>query len=241
MKTLRKQFNEVPLPEGWTPPPKGWLFIGMDKDLPRQGGQFMYGSKEWYGPDDYLKNIPGSFGVAAPAHLVRKLSTQKLAARKGAAVIEPRKPYDEMPIPVGIAQPPGGFVYVGEAVENRDGFKDLICFQVDSSEWWTCQADVSGGEKGSCYAAPAELCNRLPSPPDASAGHVKLTKPKPAEPVKRRFIITGIALSNCTFDTAEEAYEAADRAVKLKPDATIYVYQLRARFNASINVNRTDY
>lgn len=150
---------------------------------------------------------------------------------------EPRKPYDEKPLPVGIAQPPDGFFYVGMGVS---GIRPFACIGDGLFAWDSTKPhETSAGIPSIHYAAPAELCNRLPSAPESQ--RVIAAPPKQAEAVKGRFIITGIALVDCAFDTAEEAYEAAEDAVKLKPDATVNVYQLRSKFAASVNVNRTDY
>lgn len=194
----------------------------------------MYGSTEWYGPDGYLKNTPGSFGVAAPAHLVRRLSTQKRAARKVAAVTEPRKPYDEKPLPVGMEPPPEWFVYVGERMR---GIKAPY-FRAHKDGAWHVNHPSQTESDGSFlhYAAPAELCNRLPLPPESQR-----VIAAPVEPVKGRFEVSHGVMCVGRFDTAEDAYVSAEKMALSNPEDTIYVYQLLAKFTASVNVNRTDY
>jgi hypothetical protein len=85
---MKKLFDEKPLPKGFPNPPEGCYFIGIDKELPRcELEEFMYLRTDnlWCkGQSDYLSSKrPVSEGyVFAPAHLVRRLSTQKRAERR---------------------------------------------------------------------------------------------------------------------------------------------------------------
>jgi len=230
----------------------------MDKDLPRDDGMsYFYTSmgENWRGPSNFIckeRPVDERGGIAAPAHLVRRLSTQERAARKAKQakpgpvpqavsdwaakniLPEPRKPYDEKPLPVGIPKPPDGFCYVGMGVKKTAS--GLIYFREALSEWINNTSYCSGGTKKYHYAAPAKLCNRLLVQPQT----VIAAEPK-AELVKKIFAVAQGYLCEKRFDTIEQAYAEAEAMAKANTNSQIYVYELRAKFVGSVNVTKEVY
>ena len=122
------KYQELPLPAGVKPVPEGYRFVGRplpEVDMQMSDGCLAINPTD---PDDTWEdacwNIEGRLWVAPVAD-----------------VIPLAKPYTERPLPVGIAPPPDGFVYVGEGInKTMDGLIHKSVF----SPLWEIKKGTSG-------------------------------------------------------------------------------------------------